>query len=292
MAVDERNFRSAYYEKVGFKSVEEKKSLEILLKEKTLDRVKLKQFCLRFSVPSVYRNLVWKVLLDIIPPHVNCHSFVMDQRRQECKNMIHSLQVMRVVDSTMTKAQLMYAMYLLQTKKLRFNVNLRVENGFILIVQSLQQFFDDDADLYWLAKCLYAHTQRFKQDIPKLIEATNALLEKEDSTLCKHLRKYEILNDLLIEKWFDSSFAGLLKETALARIWDKLCGGSCSILVFVVIILLTNQRHKLLRCNDSKHAMECIANLPEETAEIIANKAIEMWQQHGSPLTIHDKPKP
>lgn len=63
MAVDERNFRSAYYEKVGFKSVEEKKSLEILLKDKPLDRVKLKQFCLRFSVPAIYRNLVWKVLL-------------------------------------------------------------------------------------------------------------------------------------------------------------------------------------------------------------------------------------
>lgn len=63
MAVDERNFRSTYYEKVGFKSVEEKKSLEILLKDKTLDRIKLKQFCLRYSVPVVYRNLVWKVLL-------------------------------------------------------------------------------------------------------------------------------------------------------------------------------------------------------------------------------------
>lgn len=60
---DERNFRSAYYEKVGFRSVEEKKSLEILLKEKPLDHGKLKQFCLRFSVPTTYRNLIWKLLL-------------------------------------------------------------------------------------------------------------------------------------------------------------------------------------------------------------------------------------
>ncbi|KAF5277145.1 hypothetical protein FQR65_LT03851 [Abscondita terminalis] len=292
MAVDERNFRSTYYEKVGFKSVEEKKSLEILLKDKTLDRVKLKQFCLRFSVPLIYRNLVWKVLLDIVPPHVECHPFVMDQRRQECKNIIHALQIMRVVDSTITKPQLMYAMYLLQTKKLRFNINLKVENGFTLIAQSLQQFFDDDADLYWLAKCLHRSVQRFKQDIPKLIEATMNLLEKEDGMLYRHLKKHNILNGFLMEQWFDSCFAGLLKENALARIWDKLCGGSCKILVFVIVVLLTNQRHKLLRCNNSKNALESISNLPEETAEIIANKAIEMWQQHGSPLTIHDKPKP
>lgn len=32
----QRNFRSAYYEKVGFRGVEEKKSLEILLKDNPL----------------------------------------------------------------------------------------------------------------------------------------------------------------------------------------------------------------------------------------------------------------
>lgn len=65
MAADERNFRSTYYEKVGFRSVEEKKSLEILLKDKPLDRGKLKQFSLRFCLPAVYRNLIWKLLLGI-----------------------------------------------------------------------------------------------------------------------------------------------------------------------------------------------------------------------------------
>ncbi len=37
MAEDpQRNFRSAYYEKVGFRGVEEKKSLEILMKDNPL----------------------------------------------------------------------------------------------------------------------------------------------------------------------------------------------------------------------------------------------------------------
>lgn len=63
MANDERNFRLFYYEKVGFRNVEEKKSLEILLKDKPLDKVKLKQFCLRFTVPGVHRNFLWKIIL-------------------------------------------------------------------------------------------------------------------------------------------------------------------------------------------------------------------------------------
>ena len=63
MLPDERNFRSTYYEKVGCRSVEEKKSLEILLKDKPLNRIKLKQFCLSFSVPHVHRGLLWNLLL-------------------------------------------------------------------------------------------------------------------------------------------------------------------------------------------------------------------------------------
>ncbi len=60
---DHRNFRSAYLEKVGIKGVEEKKSIEILLKEQALDTKKLEQFCLRFVLPISYRILLWKILL-------------------------------------------------------------------------------------------------------------------------------------------------------------------------------------------------------------------------------------
>lgn len=80
MATDERNFRSYYYEKVGFRGVEEKKSLEILLKDKPLDLIKLKQFCLRFPVPTLHRNKVWKILLG---RHLKAfvHSIVEDTHR-------------------------------------------------------------------------------------------------------------------------------------------------------------------------------------------------------------------
>lgn len=61
----QRNFRSVYYEKVGFRGVEEKKSLEILLKDDRLDIEKLCTFSQRFPLPSMYRALVWKVLLGM-----------------------------------------------------------------------------------------------------------------------------------------------------------------------------------------------------------------------------------
>lgn len=49
---DERNFRSSYLERLGCRSVDERKNLEILLKENPVNKIKLKQFCLRFVIPA------------------------------------------------------------------------------------------------------------------------------------------------------------------------------------------------------------------------------------------------
>lgn len=67
MVDDTRNFRSSYYEKVGCRSVEEKKSLEILLKESPVNLPKLKQFMKLFSVPSIQRSLLYNLVLDVYP---------------------------------------------------------------------------------------------------------------------------------------------------------------------------------------------------------------------------------
>lgn len=55
----QRNFRSAYYEKVGFRGVEEKKSLEILLKDNPLGESP--------SSPSSYHyNYHYKLMLVML----------------------------------------------------------------------------------------------------------------------------------------------------------------------------------------------------------------------------------
>lgn len=289
---DERNFRSAYYEKVGFRSVEEKKSLEILLKEKPLDHGKLKQFCLRFSVPTTYRNLIWKLLLGIIPVHVDSHNFIMDQRKQEYHDLHRALTVMKAIDSNTPKQQVTLAMWLLQSGNYIIDTNLTTERGFTNIVQSFMQFFDDDTDIFWLSRNFYENVRKFESEIGKLVEKTHVLLEKEDPAYYKHLNKTGILDNLPLIKWFDCCFAGILNKTALERIWDKLCGGSYKILVFVAVVLLTTLKPRILKCTNISVVLQYIKNITEETADVIANKSIEMWQQHGSPLTIHDKPKP
>lgn len=152
-----------------------------------------------------------------VPVHEECHTFIMEQRRQEYKDLLHALQIMRKVDSNTPKCQVFYTIWLLHTGNLRYDINLKSECSFVLIVQTFMKLFDDDADIYWLAKCFYDNVKKFEADIPKLVEASWNLLKREDLQLHKHLRCVMGNNCLPIESWFDCVFAGLLNETALAK---------------------------------------------------------------------------
>ncbi|XP_060528842.1 TBC1 domain family member 7 [Cylas formicarius] len=293
MATDERNFRSVYYEKVGFKSVEEKKSLEMLLKDRPLDRAKLMQFCLRFYVPYTYRGLVWKLTLGVVPIYVDSHPLVMNQRRQEFSDLHHALVTTRLINANLPKPQLFLAIWLLQSGVLPFDINLTQDKAFLSIVRSLiqMQFSENDADLYWTAKNFYEFTRKFHSDIPKLVEQTHNLLEKEDHRYYKSLVDNNFLDSLPLSLWFECCFAGVINEKHLSRVWDKVCGGSVKILVFIVVVMLTTLKHRILKFKDVESVLNCIRNMTEDTADIIVNKSVDMWQLFGSPLTVHDKSK-
>lgn len=164
MTTDDRNFRSTYYEKVGCRSVEEKKSLEILLKEKPLNRLKLKQFCLSYTVPSVYRNLLWNLLLgkglqlkaclftfvhlmnyfvpDVAPVYPDCHTFVMNQRSEVYDDLNRALQVMNIVNERTPLPNIFYAMWLLENRKLSHSVHVKVSNDIHEIISNNSLRFD------------------------------------------------------------------------------------------------------------------------------------------------------
>ena len=67
----ERNFRSHYYEKMGFRGVEEKKSLDILLREKPIDLARIHNFCLR-SVTNVKNEKILATFVKIIFSDSRC----------------------------------------------------------------------------------------------------------------------------------------------------------------------------------------------------------------------------
>lgn len=58
-------------------------------------------------------------------------------------------------------------------------------------------------------------------------------------TLYRHLDENNLLDALPLEQWFGTCFAGVLTNQSLIRIWDKICGGSRKIVVFVFVTLFS-----------------------------------------------------
>lgn len=136
--------------------MEEKKSLEILLKEKPINRIKLKQFCLRFTVPAVHRSILWNLLLGslfisaiffnlswhffvtgVFPIyHESNHVYVLKQRSEVFHDLFHALKIMKIIDEQKTpKSRIFYAMWLLETKQLSIGFNIYVSfwSNFVLV---------------------------------------------------------------------------------------------------------------------------------------------------------------
>lgn len=153
----------------------------------------------------------------VVPVYVDSHKFIIDQRQQEYYMLLHALQTMRAVDLHTPKPQIFYAAWLMQTNKWNFNVNLHTESGFTLIAQALMNFFEDEADIFWIARNFYQNIKKIEGDFPKMIEMSYNLLQKEDPGLYRHLKRIGVLDDLPLRKWFDCCFAGILNEMALGK---------------------------------------------------------------------------
>ncbi|EDS33685.1 TBC1 domain family member 7 [Culex quinquefasciatus] len=279
---DKRNFRSTYYEKVGCRGVEERKSLEILLKDKPLNVLKLKQFCILFTVPNIHRNVLWNFLLGVTPAYTDSRQYVMQQRIAVYDDLLRALQVMGTIDDKTPKNRVLYAMWLLETKQLCLGFDLQQECSFVNITEVLLQVFENDIEIYWMAKGFHVLSEEIREEMGMLLDLTETILEKEDNGIYIHLKQCDILPGLPLPKWYSSFFSGVLSELALIRIWDKICGRSNKIVIFVFIEIMRTLRRRVLRCMDLKSLLECIDSIKDEqeTADMIVNKAIELWQQN------------
>lgn len=291
MAEDpQRNFRSAYYEKVGFRGVEEKKSLEILLKDNPLDVEKLSTFSQRFPLPSMYRIHVWKVLLGILPPHSDSHSLVARYRREQYTDVKEALLAMRFVHAGTHHTELYLRMHQLENQQLPCRSELtqsgEEDEDFLAIARVMEEIVDDPVDCYWLVRCFVNQfNHKFGDSIPHLPKSLEHFLSQEDSRLLVHLKTSGSLAVLPYSLWFRRCFSDCLPVSSLQRVWDKVISGSCKILVFVAMEILLSYKIKLMGMSRPAAVVNFLSNMPQENTDAIVTKAIELWHKYcGTPM--------
>uniref|UniRef100_A0A8C8BU49 TBC1 domain family member 7 n=1 Tax=Oncorhynchus tshawytscha TaxID=74940 RepID=A0A8C8BU49_ONCTS len=307
MAEDpQRNFRSAYYEKVGFRGVEEKKSLEILLKDNPLDVEKLSTFSQRFPLPSMYRIHVWKVLLGILPPHSDSHSLVGGYRREQYQDVLEALKVMRFVHMATPQTQVYLRMFQLESQVLPRRSDTSApdeeDEDFLSIARAMEEIVEDPMDCYWLIKSFVNQfNNKFGDSIPHLPKSLEHYLSVEEPRLLNHLKNTGALAMLPYSLWFRRCFAGCLPESSLQRlgtlrlvslnnpatqaVWDKVISGSCKILVFVAMEILLSYKIVVMGTSRPEGVVSILCNMTQENTDAIVTKAIDLWHKYcGTPM--------
>ncbi|XP_050410373.1 TBC1 domain family member 7 [Patella vulgata] len=296
---EERNFRQYYYKKCGFRledEVEEKKSVEILslLKEPFLDADKLRHFCLRFSLPAMYRLMVWKVLLGILPTSQDSHKFVTDQRNQQYKDIHHGLTVLRRISSQTPEEEILFKMYLLDQGCLPFEeTNMRRDprySGFLSIARGVCSLTDDRIEQYWISTKFFSYFHQLDEDFQSMVDKTVICLKKEDCDLklFHHLEQNNVLDYLPLIDWFRGCFGDVLPETSFERIWDKVIGGSLTILIYVAVSIFLTFKRPLLSMNNTDDMITYLKKIPTDCGDRVVNDALETWQKNGGYLIQPD----
>jgi len=166
MPNSERNFRSHYYEKVGFRGVEEKKSLDLILADVPVDLEKLQNFCLRLAVPGINRSTVWRILLGILPVYTTSQENVWKCRSTQIEDLQRGLKVTRKLGTdSITNFTLIW---LLNTNRLKYDILGQLAEpeckDFAMICGPLVQILEHDTEVIWVAMKLHEFLKKHATD--------------------------------------------------------------------------------------------------------------------------------
>lgn len=84
------NFRTAYYQKIGFHGVEVKASLDEILDRDPIDVDRLAVFCLQYGTPAADRLVVWKLLLGVTPNSGSAAEYVAEQLAEHYGDLVRA----------------------------------------------------------------------------------------------------------------------------------------------------------------------------------------------------------
>ena len=101
------------------------------------------------------------------------------------------------------------------------------------MVQSLEQLVSSEEEVYWVASGLASALRTGLQDTRSMFECLANLLG-EEASLLSHLETIGAVRCAGYESLWERAFAGVFQPSLLARLWDKVIGGSIKILVYVL----------------------------------------------------------
>ncbi|KAJ3406378.1 TBC1 domain member 7 [Chytriomyces hyalinus] len=92
--MNSKDFRKTYYSSLGVKTVEAKSLLDDVLSGTSVDIGVLTHICQSVKIPRIYRPLVWKCLLGVVPLHTELWEFVDTQNKEKFQDLRRAAHVL------------------------------------------------------------------------------------------------------------------------------------------------------------------------------------------------------
>ena len=116
--------------------------------------------------------------------------------------------------------------------------------NFTSIVQSLQHLVSSPEEVFWLARGIFSILETSLSDTRHMYDCLTKLLEEEASLLA-HLDSCGGVQCPQYQQLWRRGLAGVFQPSLLARLWDKLIGGSSKVLAYVLACALFRYKYRL-----------------------------------------------
>ena len=173
----------------------------------------------------------------------------------------------RISDS-MPKAQCQTIMWLSFNNDLKISFKSQLTefwpSNFSAICESMFKIcanYDDpvnDVEVFYMSKGLADLLRQFPEEaIDETVQLFHRLVANNSNTskLYGHLEKIGFNDEVPIKSWICRGYAGILHESALEKIWDKVIAGSLKILAYVGFALIESTKLALQNCQTTQEAI-------------------------------------
>ncbi|KAI8916104.1 hypothetical protein EDD86DRAFT_185788 [Gorgonomyces haynaldii] len=282
------NFRQNYYSSLGVKAVDVKPSIENALSGETLQNDRLKKLCLWVRIPHMYRALVWKVLLQVLPLEKQLWDATGQSKNEQYEWMF-------LVGTKLFRKQELDPELIVRLVLIRLDMltpaalfAYQIPQHLLDMAHAFLEICDlDERDALWI---MFAYVQRL--NVPLLIKhdadlksvqddisTMVGLLSKHSVELFEHLDRLQI-DYAVLNPWFLSHFSNVLDIHSLEGIWDIVIGGAPTIFPYIGLCLLLNCKKRILELRSKEEFEKLVKQITRYVdVHTVAQQSVEKWER-------------
>ncbi|KAJ3276086.1 hypothetical protein HDV01_006256 [Terramyces sp. JEL0728] len=280
------DIRKAYYSSLGVKVIESKKSVEQALQDNILVKDKLSFICKWVRIPHVYRNIVWKVLLDVMPLNKRAWDMSIKERRLQFQLLKEAVSVLtndpKILKNEVS-AKTMAQMLLIEISQDPFST----ENSFldppqhiISMASAILNIYDDfdEEDSFWILVG-FVNSFNISTAPDPIVPAMNISLLKDNSDLLSHIISLNIDLDRVTKPWFQSMFSSVVSYQSIESLWDIIIGGGKSIIFHAAAAIFKTFSKRLIQTQTPQDFYDVCKELETRIdSNQVVQLAIEKWE--------------